>query len=80
MILGVLAMLLRTLVFAIAGAIAGGITFVIISWDPQPVPPELIYLLPAGGAIGLVVGNLVNEYFGFYKVSWWRRLFPRKRD
>jgi hypothetical protein len=73
-------MLLQTFVFGVVGAVAGAIAFAILSWLPRPVAPELIYLLPAAGFVMSAVGNLVNEYFGFYKVSLWRRLFPRKRD
>jgi hypothetical protein len=74
------AMFLRTLILGVCGAISGVIGFVIVSWLPQPVAPELIYLAPIAGLVAGVVGNLVNEYFGLYKVNLWRRLFPRKRD
>lgn len=74
------AMLLRSLLMGIAGAIGGAISMILISWHTQPFPPEAVYLLAASGFVTLAVMNFIFEYFDLYRFNLWRRFFGRKRD
>lgn len=75
-------MLLRTLLFGVAGAIGGAFAAGLAPWLAGDPPLDAIYWFWSAAAVfaaGVFV-NIVFEYLGLYKVSLWQRFFGRKRD
>jgi hypothetical protein len=76
-------MLFRTLLSGLWGAMTMVIGYLVAWWIGVVRSFEGNYwywLLACGiGFVAMAAGNVVNESLGFYKVSLWRRFFPRRR-
>jgi hypothetical protein len=73
-------MLARTLFLGAVGAIAGATIPVVAKWFTEAASLQDMYWTSAVGFVALAIGNIVNEYFGLYRINLLRRFFTRRHD